>query len=131
LVVDASAIAEYVPHGRSAVAVGNRLRSADLHVPHVCDLEFLSTIRRALLRSEIDLERAGQAFSDFGGLPLSRHGHLSLAGRIMELRDNFTVYDASYVALAESLKAPLLTADSLLVKAVRALTSVEAIEAGD
>jgi predicted nucleic acid-binding protein len=49
----------------------------------------------------------------------------------MELRDNFTVYDASYVALAESLKAPLLTADSPLVKAVRALTSVDAIEAGD
>jgi predicted nucleic acid-binding protein len=32
--------------------------------------------------------------------------------RIWELRDNVTPYDAAYVALAEALDAPLLTADA-------------------
>ena len=37
--------------------------------------------------------------------------------RAWELRDNVTVYDAVYVALAELLDAPLVTADSRLAKA--------------
>jgi len=37
--------------------------------------------------------------------------------RIWSLRDNLTAYDAAYVALAESLPAPLLTCDRRLAKA--------------
>ena len=33
-------------------------------------------------------------------LPLTRHGHRSVLGRILELRANFSAYDATYVALA-------------------------------
>jgi predicted nucleic acid-binding protein len=34
------------------------------------------------------------------------------ADRVWALRDNLTVYDAWYVALAERLKQPLITADA-------------------
>jgi predicted nucleic acid-binding protein len=34
--------------------------------------------------------------------------------RVWELRNNFTAYDAVYVALAEALEAPLLTRDRRL-----------------
>jgi predicted nucleic acid-binding protein len=34
------------------------------------------------------------------------------AERIWDLRDNLTVYDAWYVAIAERLRQPLVTADS-------------------
>ena len=37
--------------------------------------------------------------------------------RVWELRDNLTPYDAAYVALAEALEAPLLTADEPLTRA--------------
>ena len=37
-------------------------------------------------------------------------------GLTSELRGNLTVYDAAYVALAEALDAPLLTADARLAK---------------
>ncbi len=37
--------------------------------------------------------------------------------RCWELRDNVTVYDAVYVALAELLDAPLVTADGKLANA--------------
>ena len=34
--------------------------------------------------------------------PIERYGHLGLAPRIWELQDNFSISDAAYVALAES-----------------------------
>lgn len=37
--------------------------------------------------------------------------------RIWELRDNLSAYDATYVAVAEALDAPLLTADARLARA--------------
>jgi predicted nucleic acid-binding protein len=38
-------------------------------------------------------------------LPLTRHGHQALLPRVLELRANFSAYDACYVALAERLRA--------------------------
>jgi predicted nucleic acid-binding protein len=35
------------------------------------------------------------------------------------LRDNFTAYDASYIALAEALDAPLITRDRALASSSR------------
>jgi predicted nucleic acid-binding protein len=37
--------------------------------------------------------------------------------RCWELRDNLTIYDASYVALAEALQVTLLTGDRRLARA--------------
>jgi predicted nucleic acid-binding protein len=36
---------------------------------------------------------------------------VDLLGRIWELRENLTAYDATYVALAEAVTCPLVTAD--------------------
>ena len=38
---------------------------------------------------------------------------------MLQLRSNFSAYDAAYVALAEQLKGELLTADDALARAVR------------
>lgn len=40
--------------------------------------------------------------------------HAPLLERCWELRANLTAYDAAYIALAELVEAPLLTADSKL-----------------
>jgi predicted nucleic acid-binding protein len=48
------------------------------------------------------------------------------------LRDNFSAYDAVYVALAEGLSdegVPLLTTDGGLARAVRAHSAVEVLSA--
>jgi predicted nucleic acid-binding protein len=45
--------------------------------------------------------------------------------RIWELRDNHTPYDAAYVALAEALEAPLLTADRRLARAPGTATEIQ------
>jgi predicted nucleic acid-binding protein len=57
---------------------------------------------------------------DYLDLPLTRHGHEQVLSRILDLRDNFSAYDATYAALAEGLGALLLTADAHLARAVRA-----------
>jgi len=50
-------------------------------------------------------------------LGLRRHPSRSLWPRAWELRTNLSAHDALYVALAEQLKAPLLTADARLARA--------------
>lgn len=101
--------------------------SNDLHVPALCDVEFAAGLRRALLTRSLSIERAGQAALDYLDLPLSHHGHQALLGRILELHDNFSAYDATYVALAEALGASLLTTDGRLANAVSTHTAVKTI----
>ncbi len=45
------------------------------------------------------------------------YSYRELAGRIWELRNNITIYDAWYVALAEALDARLATLDVRLARA--------------
>ena len=52
-------------------------------------------------------------------MPITRHPHDALLGRIWELRHNLTAYDATYVSLAEALDAPLATCDEALAGVAR------------
>jgi len=114
IVVDASvlavAIADDGPDGDSARA---RLRSEDLAAPELVDLEVMSVLRRRALEQR----RVVRAIEDLVELPLARAPHLPLLPRCWELRDNLTIYDAAYVALAEALEVPLVTADRRLSRA--------------
>jgi predicted nucleic acid-binding protein len=56
-----------------------------------------------------------------------RHRHTPYLDRIWELRDNFTAYDACYLALAEALGATLLTRDRALASARLLRGNVEVI----
>jgi predicted nucleic acid-binding protein len=72
-----------------------------------------------LLRErQLTVEAADAALRDYVSLPLTLHSLRPLLRRMLALRDNFSAYDASYVALAELLEAPLLTADGRLARAV-------------
>lgn len=63
------------------------------------------------------VRRAELAIQDLLAMPLDRAAHQPLLARCWELRDNVTVYDAAYVALAEALGLPLVTADGRLARA--------------
>jgi predicted nucleic acid-binding protein len=67
----------------------------------------------------LTIATAAAGCTDYADLSVTRHAHLPLIGRILELRDNFTAYDAAYVALAEMLDLPFLTGDERLARAVR------------
>lgn len=53
-----------------------------------------------------------------------------MCGACAALRDNFSACDAVYVALAEGLAAPLVTADGRLARAVREWAGIEVLEVG-
>ncbi len=65
----------------------------------------------------MDTRRAALAMADLIALPLRRTPHRPLLARCWELRSNLTIYDASYVALAEGLDVTLLTGDQRLARA--------------
>ena len=71
--------------------------------------------------------RAHQAIEDFRTMRILRHRHTPYIARIWELRDNFTSYDACYLALAEALNATLLTRDKALASATLRHGNVEVI----
>ncbi len=120
IVLDASALIEYLLRTRSSASVQKAVEAkvTDLHIPALCDVEVCSGLRSGLLRSKLGQERAEEAVTDYLDLPLVRHGHMFLISRILQLRDNFSAYGATYVALAEVLEATLVTADRSLFRAV-------------
>lgn len=87
------------------------------HVPHVLDLEVTQVLRRYSHSHLLTDHRAAQAIEDFLDFPLIRYSHEPFLSRIWELRENFTAYDAVYVALAEVLNVPLVTCDARLASA--------------
>ena len=118
LVVDASvlapALADDGPDGDLARA---SLRGQALVAPELIDLETVSVFRRRAQSGQLDARRAALALTDLVELPLRRVAHGPLLARCWELRENVTVYDAAYVALAELLEVVLLTADARLANA--------------
>lgn len=61
-------------------------------------------------------ESATVARSDLASMPVVLYPHRPLMERIWELRHTLSAYDASYVALAELLPAPLVTCDARLAR---------------
>jgi predicted nucleic acid-binding protein len=119
IVVDASALIEALLRTPAAAAVEARLFDPreTLHAPHLLDVEVAQVIRCYVASGDLDAERGGAALADLVDLPLRRYPHDFLLPRVWELRNNFTAYDAVYVALAEALDAPLLTRDQRLARA--------------
>jgi predicted nucleic acid-binding protein len=118
LVVDASvlvvALADDGPDGDQARA---RLRGEQLAAPELLDVEVASVLRRQVRLGAAAPRRAELALADLAAAPLARARHQALLSRCWELRDNLTIYDATYVALAEALGVGFLTGDVRLANA--------------
>lgn len=109
-----AALGDDGPDGRRFRA---RFLGEQLAAPEIIDLEVVSAFRRLCLAGRLYDARAKAAIADLGGLRIRRVPHRALLERCWELRENLTVYDAAYVALAEILEATLLTADQRITAA--------------
>ena len=130
IVVDASAITELLLQTELGIRVERRVYRDDdgLHAPHLLDVEVLSALRRLVHAGEVLAERAEEAIEDLALLRIARHGHLDFATRVWELRQNFTAYDAVYLALAETLDATVVTCDRPFAAAPGHSARIEVIE---
>lgn len=88
----------------------------EFHAHAGLDIEVLSVLRRLTVRSSMPAHAAREALDAFGALEITRHPLRRLIPRIWSLRGDVSAYDAGYVALAEALDVPLLTADRRLAK---------------
>ena len=94
-----------------------RLTEVEAHAPHLIDAEVVHALRRKVLRGHTDSELARRQLEIWGRASVQRHDARPLLARTWDLRENLTAYDAQYVALAESLRCPLVTRDAGLAGA--------------
>ena len=87
----------------------------------------MSVVRRHAIAGLLTPEQAAAAIEDLVDLPISVFPTAPLLPRVWELRDNVTSYDGCYIALAEALDGPLLTADGRLANAPGARCVIEVL----
>lgn len=119
IVLDASVLANLIgDDGEPGHAAREALlRSGAASIPDLADVEAVAALRKMWLAGSLTEERFATAVQALIDLPLDRYPTISLMARAFELRDTVTPYDATYVALAEALDCPLLTADARLTRA--------------
>ena len=133
IVLDASAAVDallnFQPNARR---VRERIKQEDsgdqrenLHVPHLFGVEVLHALRRLTLSGRLSESRGRRATNAMLNMRLTRYPHELFAGRIWELKENISAYDAAYVALAEALDTPLVTTDRRLAQATAHNAKIE------
>ena len=126
IVVDASVIVSALADdGADGDLARSRLAGERLVSPQLVDLEVAAAWRRLVASGGLDERRAELALDDLRSLRMQRVAHRDLVGRCWALRENLTIYDAVYVALAEMLGAVLVTADARLAGAPGGRCTVE------
>jgi predicted nucleic acid-binding protein len=119
IVVESSAMVDALVDEPANPQLLALLADEELHAPALLDFEVASALRGHAAGGKLDRPRLDQAIEDFTALRIERHQMTGLLGHILDLRDNFTVYDAAYVVLARALDSPLVTADTKLSEARR------------
>jgi predicted nucleic acid-binding protein len=110
-------------------AVGARLRKGDtFYAPTILDYEVLGALRGLARKDDrLDDSYVEECIQDLELLPVRREDIAPLRRRIWGLRHNLTVYDASYVALAETLNATLVTCDEKFTRSTGVWYRIETI----
>ena len=116
IVLDASAAVDWLLQTRAGARIEQRIyaRNETLHTVHLLDVEFAQVLRRLVREGTLSAKRAEEAIEDLAALRLTRYAPILLLNRMWRLRHNLSAYDAAYVALAEELRAPLITRDQRL-----------------
>ena len=118
IVVDASVLANAIGNdGADGATARAALAGQDLSVPDLVDVEMVAVLRRRWLAKTLTARRFATAIDDLAALPADRYPVLPFMPRAYGLRANLSAYDATYVALAEQIGCPLITADARLAAA--------------
>ncbi|MEW2519092.1 type II toxin-antitoxin system VapC family toxin [Actinacidiphila alni] len=135
IVIDCSSLVHFLlAHGKAETALRERVgRAVTLAAPDLLDYEITSAAfglarGRRGSKPKITEKDAAKAITDYQALALDLHPTLVLCQRIRELSNNLSVYDAHYVALAESLGVPPITSDARVERSGAARCTIEAFE---
>ena len=127
IVLDASAAIDWLLQTPAGLRIEQRIYadSDTVHTVHLLDVEFAQVLRRLVREKTLTAKRAEEAIADLCALRVTRYAPALLLERVWQLRQNLSAYDSAYVALAEELKAPLITRDRKIAQAPGHKATVE------
>jgi predicted nucleic acid-binding protein len=130
-VIDCSAMIELLAaKTQTGDAIARRVTAAQsLYAPYVLDGEVISALLGLIRGQKISEREADAALSNYRAFPVQRQDVLPLWPRLKSLHANLSAYDAQYVALAEALHVPLITADARVKRSGAARYKVEVFDA--
>lgn len=118
VVLDASAaVALLLDAGPVGDWVATRITGRHVAAPELVMYETANVLRRRATAGAVSTAEATLAHEDLRALALELWPYSLVAERVWQLRENVTVYDAAYVAVAELLGAELITLDARLARA--------------
>jgi predicted nucleic acid-binding protein len=128
LVVDASVLAPVVADsGSDGRRFRERLGTERVIGPDLLRVEVASVLRRHAGNGNLTEQQAHMALEDLLAFPITVYPTAPLLPRVWELRPKVTAYDGCYVALAEAVGSPLVTADRRLARAPGIRCAVEVL----
>lgn len=119
IVIEASAMVDALVDEPANPELLALIADSELHAPSLLDYEVASALRGHALAGRLADRRLADAVDDFSSLHIDRYPLSRMMRGVLDIRDNFTVYDAAYVLLAQALEATLVTADAKLAEARR------------
>lgn len=112
LVVDASAMVDYLVDTPLAAGVAARIEDAEIHVPAHFDAEVLSALGRLHRGGDLSELEVEERVALTAQSPFRRHLLAPLLEGAWEMHHNARLVDALYIQLANLLDATILTTDS-------------------
>ena len=119
IVLDSSALVDALVDDPANAELLALIADSELHAPSLIDYEVASALRGHVLGGKLASTQLEDAAEDFHALRIERYPLATMMRAVLDLSENFTVYDAAYVVLAQALEAQLVTADAKLLEACR------------
>ncbi|RZT59738.1 putative nucleic acid-binding protein [Microcella alkaliphila] len=119
IVLDASVLVTVlVDDDATSTDVALQRMRDDLHwvVPEHAIIETVHALRGLMLVGKISHRQLDEHTQTLVDWALDAWPTIPLLSRVLELAHNVSAYDAAYIALAEELGAPLMTADGRLAR---------------
>jgi len=96
----------------------------NLIAPAILVPEFLSGIRKLAIRKRISTNLVNRIVTRFEGLQIELFTMSAYRRELWAMTKNFSLYDATYVLLAQTTYTPLITSDARMAKAAQRNTEI-------